>query len=107
MSTAQLPATAELPATDHLSVEAKKLLLLRLARDLMGASGTPVSMRDPAGEVVVYRVPPDARARAERAMREATAEQRAELDRRSTELGKTFTLEEAKRLGAPADRPPQ
>jgi hypothetical protein len=100
-------STAELPATDHLSDDAKRRLLARLARELMSRSGATVSVTDAAGEVVVYTIPADARARAERAMREATPEQRAELDRRSTSLDKTFTLEQAKQLGAQAGQPPQ
>ena len=67
--------TADLPATDHLSTDAKRQLFLRIARELMDASGA-VSVADAAGEVVVYAVPADARARAERAIREMTPERR-------------------------------
>jgi hypothetical protein len=100
-------STADLPATDHLSDDAKRRLLARLARELMSRSGAPVYLRDATGEVVVYVPAPDARARAERAMREATPERRAELDRRSAELDKTFTLEQAKQLGVRRSQPPQ
>lgn len=40
---------------------------------------------------------------AEQAMREASPELRAELARREAELDKTFTLEEARRLGEQAE----
>lgn len=46
-----------LPATDHLSTDAKRQLLIRLARDLMAGSGTEVTMSDEAGAVVVYTAP--------------------------------------------------
>jgi hypothetical protein len=88
--------TANLPAIDGLSTEAKRQLLARLARDLMSASGEPLSVRDEAGgEVMVYVVPPDARERAERAMREASPERLAELQRRAETPDDSFSLEEA------------
>lgn len=49
-------ATADLPATDHLSTDAKRQLLLRIARELMDASGV-VSVTDAMGEIVAYAVP--------------------------------------------------
>jgi|GEM_PF-4060865 len=105
MSTAQLPATAELPATDHLSVEAKKLLLVRLARELVGASGTPVRMGDATGEVVVYAPPTDARERTERALRSASPELLAELRRRAETPERSFSVEEVlEPPESPADR---
>ena len=89
-------ATANLPAIDSLSTEAKRQLLALLARDLTSPSGEPLSVRDEAvGEVTVYVVPPDARARAERAMREATPERLAELQRRAQTPDDSFSLEEA------------
>ncbi len=100
-------STAELPATDHLSDDAKRRLLARLARELMSRSGAPVYLRDATGEVVVYVPAPDARARAERAMREATPERRAELARRAATPENSFSVEEV--LGppnSPADRTP-
>ena len=45
--------TTELPAIDHLSADAKRLLFLRIARELMDASGA-VSVTDAIGEIVVY-----------------------------------------------------
>ncbi len=48
--------TTELPAIDHLSADAKRLLFLRIARELMDASGA-VSVTDAIGEIVVYAVP--------------------------------------------------
>jgi hypothetical protein len=96
-------STGNLPAIDTLSVEAKRQLLAMLARDLSAASGEPLSVRDEAGgEVVVYVVPPDARARAEQAMREATPERLAELHRRAATPDDSFSLEEA--LGLPGSR---
>ncbi len=76
-------STTNLPAIDTLSVEAKRQLLAKLARDLLSISGMPLSVEDAAGEMMIYVVPPDARARAERAMREASPERRAELRRRA------------------------
>jgi hypothetical protein len=95
-------STANLPAIESLSTEAKRQLLARLARDLMAASGEPLSVEDAAGEVVVYTVPADARARAERAMREASPEFLAELRRRAETLEDSFSHEEALRLARPA-----
>ncbi len=92
-------ATAELPATDHLSTDAKKQLLLRIARELMDPSGA-MSAADAAGEVVVYVVPTDAQARAERAMREATPECLAELQRRAATPEDSFSHEEALSLAS-------
>jgi hypothetical protein len=99
-------STANLPAIESLSTEAKRQLLARLARDLMAASGEPLSVRDEAGsEIHVYRVPPDARARAERAMREASPERLAELQRRAETPDDSFSMEEA--LGLPDNREAQ
>jgi hypothetical protein len=94
-----------LPAIDALSVEAKRQLLAKLARDLLATSTAPLSVEDAAGEVVIYTVPPDARARAERAMREADPARLAELRRRAATPEKSFSVEEV--LGAvdsPADQ---
>lgn len=99
-------STANLPAIDGLSTEAKRQLLALLARDLMAPSGEPLSVRDEVvGEVVVYVVPPDARARAERAMREASPERLAELQLRAATPDDSFSLEEA--LGLPDNRESQ
>jgi hypothetical protein len=87
-------STANLPAIDTLSVEAKRQLLAKLARDLLATSGAPLSVHDGAGEVVVYVVPPDARARAERAMREASPERLAELRRRAATPENSISVEE-------------
>jgi hypothetical protein len=96
-------STANLPAIDTLSVEAKRQLLAILARDLMAVSGEPLSVRDEAGgEVMVYVVPPGARARAERAMRDATSERLAELQRRAETPEDSFSHEEALKLARPA-----
>ena len=92
-------STADLPVTDTLSVEAKRQLLARLARELLPATGGPLSVRDAAGEVVVYAVPPDARARAERAIREASPEYLAELRRRAATPEQSMSLEEVLQLG--------
>src|SRR5690349_21634649 len=89
-------SAANLPSIDSLSVEAKRQLLAQLARDLVSPAGEPLSVRDETvGEVVVYVVPPDARARAERAMREAAPERLAELQRRAETPEDSFSLEEA------------
>src|SRR5438093_5379812 len=93
-------STANLPAIDGLSTEAKRQLLAKLARDLTAASGEPLSVRDETGgEVVVYVVPPDARERAERAMREASPEYLAELQRRAATPEQSMSLEEVLQLG--------
>ena len=85
------------PAIDAgMSTDVKRQLLARLARDLMGPSGEPLSVKDEAGgEVTVYLVPADARARAGAAMREATPERLAELQRRAETPNDSFSLEEA------------
>jgi hypothetical protein len=99
-------STANLPAIDGLSTEAKRQLLAKLARDLMAPSGEPLSVRDEAGgEVMVYVVPPDARA--ERAMREASPERLAELQRRAETPEDSFSHEEALRLARPASESTQ
>jgi hypothetical protein len=95
-------SSAQLPAISHLSADAKKQLLLLLARDLMGASGAPVSMRDATGEVVVYAPAADARERAERALRSAPPARLAELRRRAETPDRSFSVEEV--LGPP-ERP--
>jgi hypothetical protein len=99
-------STTNLPAIDGLSTEAKRQLLALLARDLLASSVAPLSVADGAGgEIVVYTVPPDARARAERAMREATPERLAELRRRAATPDNSFSLEEVLRLpDTPADQ---
>lgn len=100
-------ATADLPATDHLSPDAKKQLLARLARELAGGSGAPLSVTDASGEVRVRVVPADARARAERALREATPEYLAELQRRAATPEDSMSHEEALNLAQPAPEPTQ
>ncbi len=90
-----------------LSPETKRQLLAMLARDLLTASGTPLSVTDATGEVVVYAIPADARARAERAMREATPERLAELRRRAATPENSFSHEEALKLARPASESAQ
>jgi hypothetical protein len=80
MSTAQLPATAELPATAHLSVEAKKQLLLLLARELL-IGPTGMTLADASGEIRVFVRPPEAVG----APPVLSPERRAELAARLTE----------------------
>lgn len=87
----------------ELSTETKRQLLALLARDLMAASGAPVSVADAAGELVVYSVPADARARAERAMRAASPEYLAELERRASTPEDSMSLEEVLRLPTQAE----
>jgi hypothetical protein len=83
-----------------LPTETKQQLLALLARDLLASSGAPLSVRDEAGgEIHVYRVPPDARARAERAMREASPEYLAELRRRAATPEQSMSLEEVLQIG--------
>lgn len=78
----------------QLPTETKRQLLAALARDLLPPSGAAVTVNDGAGEVTVYVVPPDARARAERAMRAATPERIAELQRRAATPDNSFSVEE-------------
>ncbi len=88
-----------------LPAETKRQLLAMLARDLLPASGAALSVTDAGGEVVVYAIPADARARAERAMREASPEYLAELQRRAATPEDSFSVEEALGLpDSPADR---
>lgn len=89
-----------------LPAETKRQLLAMLARELMDASGA-VSVADAAGEVVVYAIPADARARAERAMREATPAYLAELQLRAATPEKSFSHEEALKLARPASEAAQ
>src|SRR5690242_8440950 len=92
-------ATADLPPVSHLSVDAKRKLLAVLAHDLFAtAGGEGTTVLDVGGGVLIYHEPAVARARAERAMREATPERLAELDRRIAALDQTFSLEEALNL---------
>lgn len=81
-----------------LPAELKRQLFALLARELVGPSGT-TSVAD--GEVTVYAVPANARALAERAMREATPERLAELQRRAATPENSFSVEEL--LGEPND----
>ena len=90
-----------------LPAETKRQLLAMLARDLLPTSGASLSVSDAAGEVVVYAVPADARARAERAMREATPERLAELQRRAATPENSFSVEELLKLARPASEPMQ
>ena len=57
-------SNSDIPAVDHLSIEAKRQLLAILARDLLRARSGLISVEDAAGEVFVYAIPPDARTRA-------------------------------------------
>lgn len=91
-------SVANLPSISDLSAEQKRALLAALARDLMGTRGGPLSVHDPAGDVVIYMPPSDARERAERAMRERTPEQLAELQRRAADPDNSFSAEEALQL---------
>jgi hypothetical protein len=102
MSTAPI-LTAE--SVRGLPTEAKQQLLALLARDLLASSCAPISVHDAAGEVVVYVVPPDARARAERAMREATPTRLAELRHRAATPENSFSVEEVlESVDSPADQ---
>jgi len=83
--------TANLPAIDHLSLEGKRQLLALLARELLTASGAPLVVKDISGDdVLVYAVPADARASAERALREADPDRLAELRRRAADPDRSF-----------------
>jgi hypothetical protein len=75
--------TNDLPAISQLSPEAKRQLLALLARDLMSERSSSLSVNDAAGDIFVCAVPADARARAERAMRDADPARLAELSRRA------------------------
>lgn len=79
-------STTQLPAISHLSADAKKQLLLLLARDLMGTSGAPMRMGDATGEVVVY-APTDALPKPP----VLSPERRAELAARLTETAVPVT----------------
>jgi hypothetical protein len=95
--------TANLPAIDTLSVEAKRQLLAKLARDLMTTSSGPLSVTDAAGgEVVVFALPANARTIATRAMRAADPEFIAELHRRAATTEDSMCQEEALKLAVPA-----
>jgi hypothetical protein len=97
--------TSDLPAITHLPPEAKRQLLALLARDLLAERSSSLSVQDAAGEVFVYAVPPDARARAESAMRDADPARLAELRRRAATPERSISLEEAMGLpDSPADR---
>jgi hypothetical protein len=98
-------ATADLPPVSHLSVESKRKLLAVLARDLLASSPGPAGVLDAGGGVFVYQVPADARAKAEKAVREATPEQRAEYRRRIATRDQSISFEEALRL--PPDPDPE
>ena len=89
MSTIPVPPIAEL------ATEEKRRLLAVPVRDLMGTERAPLSVRDDGGDVVVYSVPRNARAPAERAMREATPEELATLQRRATDLTGSLSLDDA------------
>jgi hypothetical protein len=88
-------STSNIPAITNLSPEAKRQLLALLARDLLAGRGGSLSVEDATGEMFVYAVPPDARARAERAMRDATPERLEELRCRAETPDDSFSLEEA------------
>lgn len=93
----QMMASAELPAIDRLTPQAKRELLAMLARELLGKSLAPVSIEDEVGAMIVYAVPPDARARAEQAMRHADPRRVTELARRAATPERSLSLEEALR----------
>lgn len=85
---------AELPAIEHLTPDAKRQLFALLARELLGSSGAPLSVPDATGgEMLVYAFPADARARTERALREADPARRDELRRRAATPDRSFTPE--------------
>ena len=88
-------STADLPATAHLPFDSKRELLARLARELLAGRVGPISVADSNGELVVYSVPDDARAKAETALRNVSASEAAELRRRSNALEDSFSFEEA------------
>src|SRR6266540_4270471 len=89
MSTIPAPSIVNRPNDE------KRKLLAVLVRDLMETEGSPLSVQDAAGDVVVYSVPHNARVSAERAMRAATPEDLALLQRRATDLTGSLSLDEA------------
>ena len=91
-------STADLPATAHLPFDSKRELLARLARELLADKAGPISLADSKGELVVYSVPENARAKAETALRNVSASEASELRRRSNALEDSFSFEEALRL---------
>jgi hypothetical protein len=95
-------ASAELPTIDHLTPQAKRELLAMLAREFLSQSRAPVSIEDEAGAMIVYPVPPDARARAEQAMRNADPRRVSELARRAATPEQSVSLEEV--LQSPGNR---
>jgi hypothetical protein len=90
----EIMASAELPAISHLTPQAKRELLAVLARELLNQSRAPVSIEDEAGAMIVYAVPPDARARAEQALRTVDPRRISELARRSATPERSLSLEE-------------
>ena len=93
--------TSDLPAISQLSPEAKRRLFALLARDLLGEKARSFSFQDAVGEVAVYAVPAGARAIAEKALRDASPEQLAELRERAATLNQSMSLEEAMQLPPP------
>lgn len=90
--------TTELPAIDHLSLESKRSLLAKLARELTAGTFGSISVTDAIGELMVYRVPTNAKKIAEEYARSLTKEEVAELRRRALDTENTFSFEEALNL---------
>lgn len=88
-----------------LSTDEKRTLLAKLARDLIDKQRGPISVQDAAGELIVYSIPRDARKRAQRAIRDASLDEIAELQRRASTFKNSMSLDEATHL--PPDRGPE
>jgi hypothetical protein len=91
-------ATANLPEITQLSSEEKRQLFAILARDLLHPGRGPLTVEDATGELLLYEVPAESRALAERALREADPTYLAELLERAATTEQSLSLEEAIRL---------
>jgi len=85
----------ELPAISHLSLETKRALLLRLARELIAEPDGSMSLTDGVGEMMIYRVPSNAKQIAEDYAKSLSEEEWEHLHRLSLDTDNTFSLEEA------------
>ena len=91
-------AALDLASIKSLPTDEKRKLLVALVQDLTARRTGPVSVKDPAGEVIAFVVNPTARAVAEEAMRNASEEEIAEMRRLANDLDNTLSLDEVLNL---------
>lgn len=91
------PMTAASVPLDTMTPEAKRGLLAALIRDL-SKDGGPLSFQEGGQSFYVYTPLANARELAEQDIRNCTAEERAELQRRIDTLEDSVSYEEALRL---------